>query len=179
MASVTGGDKLQARLAEIAAKVDKHATLRVGFLEGSTEVGGASLPMVAAIHEFGAPGAGIPPRSFMRPTVKQHSAEWGAIVAAQLPASDYDVTLVFGRLGETVKGEIQEAIQAISSPALSPITLMLRKMFGNNPQDITGRDVGIAARRVASGEQGAGGTQAHPLIWTGTMLKGVSHEVTT
>jgi hypothetical protein len=177
MASFTGGEKLQARLAEIAKSLESGGTLRVGFLEGGQENNGASLPMVAAIHEFGAPAAGIPPRSFMRPTVAKHSAEWGNEIAQQLPRNDYSAEIVLGSLGEIVRREIQQSIVEIDTPALSPVTLMLRKMFGNHPEEIRGRDVGAAARKVAEGKEGATGTQAKPLVWTGVMLKSVAYEV--
>jgi hypothetical protein len=49
----TGGDKLAARLKEIADGLDKGGQLRCGFLEGSTKADGQPLPPIAAVHEFG------------------------------------------------------------------------------------------------------------------------------
>jgi hypothetical protein len=51
--ALTGGQKLAARLAQVAAKVHQPQTVQVGFLEGSTYPDGQSLPMVAAIMEYG------------------------------------------------------------------------------------------------------------------------------
>lgn len=176
MASFTGGDKLQARLKAIAQKVEKAGTLRAGFLEGATYPDGTSVPMVAAIQEYGAPGASIPPRPYFRPTIATKSDGWGDIVASQLAASDYDGAAVLRKVGETIQGELREAIAEVETPELSPVTLMLRKMFGNDHSQITGRDVGEAARKVAAGES-TGGVNSKPLDWSGFMKSRVDYEV--
>jgi hypothetical protein len=51
--SISGGDKLKAKLFEIAAKVSRGGTLSVGFLGNATEANGTSTALVAAINEFG------------------------------------------------------------------------------------------------------------------------------
>lgn len=48
-----GGEKLRAKLAEIADRVSDGNAVRVGFLEGGTYPDGTSIPMVAAVQEFG------------------------------------------------------------------------------------------------------------------------------
>lgn len=48
-----GGDKLASKLKEIAERVANARGIRVGFLENSTYSDGTSLPMVAAVQEFG------------------------------------------------------------------------------------------------------------------------------
>lgn len=98
----TGGEKLQAKLAEMAEKVSRPATLRVGFLEGATypatkptgkktlakakkyakagpaagSSGGKLVAMIAAIQEFGAPSVGIPPRPYFRRMIRAKSPTW-------------------------------------------------------------------------------------------------------
>ena len=54
----------------------------------------------------------------------------------------------------------------------------LRKMFGNHPELIRGRDVVEARRRVRAGESTAG-VSTKPLIWTGHLLNSVGYEVKT
>ena len=49
----TGGDKLDALLAGTVKALSGHNSVRVGFLEGSTYPDGTSLPMIAALQEFG------------------------------------------------------------------------------------------------------------------------------
>lgn len=51
---LTGGEKLTDRLSRIGDALSRQATLRVGFLEGATYPDGTSVPMVAAVQEFGA-----------------------------------------------------------------------------------------------------------------------------
>ena len=54
--AMTGGDKLMAYLAKIdagLASAGSAPSVRVGFLEGSTEADGTSIPMIAAVNEFG------------------------------------------------------------------------------------------------------------------------------
>jgi hypothetical protein len=53
---LTGGARLDAYLRELAAKLDADGTprtLEVGFMEGATEPDGTSIPMIAALNEFG------------------------------------------------------------------------------------------------------------------------------
>lgn len=176
--SFTGGDKLQARLAEIAKKVERSGTLRAGFLEGTTYPdGGLPVATVAAIQEFGAPAASIPPRPFLRPTIASKSDQWGEIVAQQLPTAGYDASRVLGLVGEVVVGQIQDAIAGVDEPALSPVTLMLRKMRSEDQGlVVTGATVGEAARRVAAGEE-IGSVNTKPLQDSGFMKSRVAYEV--
>ena len=56
MATVSGGDKLMAYLKQIDANLASAGSspeVRVGFLEGATYPDGTSVPMVAAVQEFG------------------------------------------------------------------------------------------------------------------------------
>jgi hypothetical protein len=81
-------------------------------------------------------------------------------------------------VGEGIAGQLQESITRLDAPALSPVTLMLRKMFpvtSGGPHSY--RDVAEARTRVAAGES-PGGVSTKPLVWTGDLLRGVGHEVT-
>lgn len=48
-----GGDRLQQYLDGLLARVSSAQAVRVGFLEGQTYPDGTSVPMVAAVNEFG------------------------------------------------------------------------------------------------------------------------------
>jgi hypothetical protein len=98
-------------------------------------------------------------------------------MAAWAKRFDYDGPKVLAWLGEDIAGALRQSIIDVNSPALSPITLMLRSMVGNKPELITGRMVGEAAARVKAGETGASGTQAKPLNWTGTMMRAPAYSV--
>ena len=175
--TISGGDKLEAKLRKIAQKLANGGTLRVGFLEGSTYPDGTSVPMVAAIQEFGAPAVGIPPRPFFRTMVAEKSGRWGDALGLNLVANDYDAVRALDAVGEGIKGQLQESITALNSPELSPVTVMLRKMRREDQGLIvTGRTVGEAAARVAAGESTAGESDK-PLVDSEHLLASVGKEV--
>ena len=180
MAKVTGGKKLGAKLESLAKKLGGGtggvSKVRIGFLEGATYVNGTPVAMVAAIQEYGAPKAGIPPRPFFRTMIAKHKAEWPKAVAALLKANDYDVVTTLKKTGEAISGQLRQSIVDTNAPPLSPVTLMLRKMFGNHPERIRARDVAEARRRVAAGESYEG-VSVKPLVWTGNLLNSVDYEV--
>ena len=150
----TGGEKLQAKLAEMAEKVSHPATLRVGFLEGATypatkptgkkslakakkrgktgpspgSSGGKLVAMIAAIQEFGAPSRGIPPRPYFRRMIESKSPKWGAGVARQLKETNYDAEKTLGLTGAVIKGQLQQSIRDLVSPPLAESTVA-RKGF--------------------------------------------------
>jgi hypothetical protein len=128
MATIRGGEKLQKKLAELTAKLGKGGTLRVGFLEGATDTDGTSVPMKAAINEFGAPSRGIPPRPFFRNMVAAKSDTWGEAVELNLVQTDYDVGKTLARVGEGIKGQLQQSIRDTNSPPLAASTIK-RKGF--------------------------------------------------
>lgn len=175
--SMSGGHALQERLREIAKKIKGQTEVRVGFLEGSTYPDGTSVPMVAAIQNFGAPEASIPARAFFSNMVRTQSPEWGEKLSRLLRENDYDVEIALSLMGEGIKGQLQQAIINTDSPALSEITLMLRKMRSEDQNlVVTGKVVGEAARRVGSGESTAG-VSTKVLDDTGHMLNSVAYEV--
>ncbi|CUJ00488.1 hypothetical protein [Achromobacter aegrifaciens] len=182
MAAVTfkGGDALMARLKEIADKAGDGGTLRTGFLENATYPDGTPVAYVAAIQEYGSPEAGIPPRSFFRTMISAKQKNWPRALGALAKNNDYDIDKALGQMGQGIKGQLQESIQALDGPALSPVTLLLRERFGNHPEEISFADVQQARRDVATGTvPNVTGTQAKPLVWTGHMLNSVDYEVDT
>lgn len=177
MVKVTGGDKLEGVLAHIAANVSKAAAVDVGFLAGATYPDGTSVPMVAAIQEFGAPKAGIPPRPFFRTMIAAKSPEWPKAIAGLLKANDYDAQRTLGQAGAAITGQLQESIIATDSPPLSPVTLMLRKMRADNPDlVVTGKTVAEARAKVAAGESTAG-VSTKPLVDSGHLIASADYEV--
>ncbi len=176
MATISGGQKLEDKLKKLSAKLSKGATLRVGFLENATYPNGTSVAMVASIQEYGAPKVGIPPRPFMRNMIAAKSPEWPAAIAALLKEHDYDPVAALDVAGEAIEGQLRESIIALQEPPLSPVTLMLRKMFGNDHSRIRLRDVNEARLRVRAGESYSG-VSTKPLIWTGHLLDSVGHDV--
>jgi hypothetical protein len=174
MATLKGGNHLEARLREMAAKVSKAAVLQVGFLEGSTGDDGKPLALRAAINEFGAPKAGIPPRPYFRNMIASKSGEWPDAVGELLVDNDYDAAKTLGVVGESIAFQLQQSIIDTNEPALSPITVMLRGMRSKDSSlVVTGKTVGEAAERVAAGKTNYGAS-TKPLVDTGDMLRGIS-----
>lgn len=132
MVEVKGGEKFEAALAAIAAKVKAPLTLRVGFLEGATypagKHGGESVATVAAIQNFGAPKVGIPPRPFFSNMVKEKSPNWPRALARLLKTHNYDVRKVLQLMGEGIEGQLKQSIRDTNEPPLSPKTVK-RKGF--------------------------------------------------
>jgi hypothetical protein len=117
------GDKLNAALSEIAAKLKNASGVKVGFLSNATYPDGTSVPMVAAIMEFGAPSKGIPPRPFMRNMIAAKSAEWPEAMAALLVENDYDALRTLQQTGEAIAGQLKQSIVDTNSPPLAQSTI--------------------------------------------------------
>jgi hypothetical protein len=120
---LTGGGKLEMVLKGIAERAGKPGTVRVGFLEGATYPDGTSVATVAAIQNYGAPGANIPARPFFSNMVKEKSPNWGKSLGQVLVAANYDATLALGRMGEGIKGQLEQAILDTTSPPLAKETV--------------------------------------------------------
>lgn len=175
--SLSGGDKLKTALAEIAKKVNKAALVKVGFMEGARYPDGTPVAMVAAIQNFGAPAAGIPVRSFFSDMIAKKSPTWAPSIGKLLVANDFDAAKALDLMGQRIGEDLQEAIIETDAPALSKITLMLRKMRSMDQQlVVSGSTVGEAAARVAAGED-TNGVSTKVLDDTGHMLNSVSHQV--
>jgi hypothetical protein len=106
---------------------------RVGWFPSSQypeEDGGEYVAMVAVTQEFGDPSKHIPPRPFLRPTIKDESKKWAKIVGQsirqQMSGDD-----VLELVGLQMQGDIKEAIGEVTTPALAPLTIKLRQERGN------------------------------------------------
>lgn len=190
---VTGGDKMGKYLSNIDANLSKATSVDIGFLKNSTYPDGASVPMVAAIHEYGAPGARfpIPPRPFFRPMIKANASIWPKEMAKLFKANKYDAAKTLDMMGAEVKGELQQSIISTNSPPLSPVTLMLRAMVGPNGKATSILQVFEAIKLVQSGatpasylksigkkiKKGKPAVAGKPLVWTGHLLNSVDYNV--
>ncbi len=125
--AVKGGDKLQAKLRELASKL-RGGSVRVGFLENATYPNGTPVAMIAAIQNFGAPRAGIPPRPFFTNMIAAKQKEWPSAVAGLLKSNEYDVTKTLQMTGEAVAGQLRQSIRDTNEPPLKPATIR-RKGF--------------------------------------------------
>lgn len=123
MVQLTGGDKLAAKLAEISKNLQKAASVDIGFQSDAAYPDGTPVALVAAIQEFGAPRAGIPPRPFFRGMIADKSPEWPGALGKLLVANDYDAAKALGQAGDAIKGQLEEAIEVYVGPPLKPATI--------------------------------------------------------
>jgi len=123
MATVKGGTKLAGALQAIVISATNATVVRVGFLEKATYPDGKSVAMIAAIQEYGAPGAGTPPRPFFRNMIAEKSNEWPKAIADLLKANGYDAAKTLALTGEGVKGQLQQSIVDTNTPPNAPSTI--------------------------------------------------------
>lgn len=128
MASSSGGFKLETKLAGIAKAIATAQQVRVGFLENATYPDGKPVAMIAAIHNYGAPRAGIPPRPFFSNMIAAKKGEWPKAIANLLKANDYDAAKTLEQTGSAVAGQLKKSIIDTNSPPLKPATIA-RKGF--------------------------------------------------
>ncbi len=126
--AVRGGEKLRAELQRMAGAVTSAQRVRVGFLAGATYPDGTPVAMVAAIQDFGAPRAGIPPRPFFRNMIAAKSPEWGPATGALLVANGYDAARTLRQVGEAVAGQLRQSVVDTNEPPLAESTVA-RKGF--------------------------------------------------
>ncbi len=176
-AGLSGGDKLRAKLEEIAKKIEGHHELRVGFLEGAKypDEAGTPVAQVAWWLNYGTKSA--PPRPFFTSMIAAKSDKWGDALARILKDNGYDVQNALALMGEGISGQLRQAIIDLHAPELSAITLMLRHMKIEDPHlEVTGATVGEAARRVAAGEDYSDASTKVG-VYTGHMLNSIDYEV--
>lgn len=117
---------MEAALRDLAGRVAKPATLRVGFLEGATYPDGKSVAMIAAFNEFGT--AKAPPRPFFRNMVAAKSGEWPGALTKLLQANDFDAIKALKIAGVAIEGQLKQSINELTSPPLAASTIA-RKGF--------------------------------------------------
>ena len=130
MSGVTDRDAGAKGLVRALAQLGR-LKVRVGVLDdgpktGATAGGRATLVGVAALHEYGAPAAGIPQRSFIRATVDEKRSEIGAMqeaLAAEVAAGSLAPRAALERLGAVVSGMVQTRIAAGIDPPNAPSTV--------------------------------------------------------
>jgi hypothetical protein len=154
MATLKGGDKFQAKMAELAKKLNRPETLKVGFLDnGKVDENGISDVMKAVYNEYGTPDARfpIPPRPFFRTMIANKSPQWPDVLAAKLKEDDYNINSTLTAMGELISGQLQDSI--LNGGWLPNSEATLAGMFGHKKK----------------------GTQ--PLVDTGDMLNAVAFEI--
>jgi hypothetical protein len=135
MAKVVGGDKFQTIISELAEKLDRPGTVRVGFLENATYPNGTKVALVAALNEYGhmvsaknsegevGPSYFQLPRPFFRNMINAKQGEWPAAIAGLLKSTGYNIERTLQQTGEGVAGQLRQSITDFTSPPLAPSTI--------------------------------------------------------
>ena len=121
---MTGGDVLQKYLEKVAdrlARAGTGASVSVGFLAGSVNRSGESIPVYMAANEFGT--SRIPPRPFFRNMIAAKGPAWGGNVAELLKNTEYDSALTLIRMGHLISGQLQVSINETNTPPNAPSTI--------------------------------------------------------
>lgn len=154
--------------------------LTIGVFESAKYEDGTPVAGVAAVQELGSAKMGIPPRPFFRTTAEEKKEEWKdlfrraaeAVLDGKLSGED-----ALDRIGLQVAGQVKTKITQIQEPALSPVTLHLRKLKQQG-EEITGSIVGAAKKKAASGENlDTSGVSTKPLVDDGILLASITHKV--
>ena len=100
--------------------------VRIGVQEGQQYEDGTPVAYVAAIHEYGAPEVGIPPRPFLRTTVAEKRKEWtgqmrDGVAAVMHGAASVEQSLEM--IGMGAAGDVKKTISTVSSPPLKQATI--------------------------------------------------------
>lgn len=114
MATMTGGNRLEAELARLAANLKTSGSVEVGFIDKATYPDGTSVAAVAAFNEFGTSKS--PPRPFFRNTIQKNSRKWPINLATALKANGCDASAALDLVGQEVQEEIQESIRSNTPP---------------------------------------------------------------
>lgn len=154
---VTDTDKgARALLARLANQ--GRARVRVGVLDDAVketkegEPSGASLLEVAAYHEFGAPAANVPQRSFIRATVdgkREEIAKLQKGLALQVLEGRVTHDVALERLGLKVVAWVQNRIAAGIDPPNAPATI--ERKGSSKPLINTGQLRSSVTHRVVPG----------------------------
>lgn len=138
------------------------STGAVGWFPSAVYEGGQPVAGVAYVQEFGAPGRGIPSRSFFRATVSERRNDWSETsrqIARNVMQGKLPPSAVAEAVSLAAEGHVRQTITKITSPPLAPATVAARK------------------RRLADGGASAQASIAKPLVDTAIMLNTLTSQV--
>lgn len=152
---------------------------KVGWFESSKYEDGTPVAAVAYVQEFGSTKRGIPPRPFFRTTAIEKRGEW-AKTAEAISRAVVQGKVKPAAIGEALalaaEGHVRTTITKLTAPALSPITIELRRIRRNGGK-VSGKTVGEAAKASKSGFfEAPTGSEAKPLVDTGYLLATLSSQ---
>lgn len=133
---------------------------KVGWLDGKAYKDGPIVAMVAMQNEYGNATLRIPPRPFLRPTIKAREKAWSEIArrtANQVLEGKAKTEKIFELVGQQASGDFRKAITKVQEPPLAHAT--------------------VAARIYARKGKGIIGKLLKPLIDSGVMMNSLTYAV--
>jgi len=133
------GDGLK-RLQASAKQLEGKPRVKIGVLGSGYHGPDLTNAELAAIHEFGAPRANIPERSFLRGTFDAKNREWQKFAEKLLKAiaaGRIDADQALGLLGERAVADVRKTIRNGIAPPLKAATV--RRKGSSKPLIDTGR----------------------------------------
>lgn len=119
--TLSGGEKLEKALDKIAQALGRGGVVSVGFLSDARYPNGLYVASVAAWNDFGT--RNMPARPFFRNMIAAESPGWGKALTVQLKDTGYDAPKALGRMGDRIKGQLQESILDTFEPPLAKSTI--------------------------------------------------------
>lgn len=124
---VSSGQGIERKLRQLKERLATNQDAAIGLPAdaGTHPDAGMSYARLGAIHEFGAPGAGIPERSFLRAPLRSAQAELAAGFREMMPLvakGEMTMDQALNAIGAKAAGVSQEAISAGIPPANSAET---------------------------------------------------------
>ncbi|MFB6371621.1 MAG: hypothetical protein ABEN55_00565 [Bradymonadaceae bacterium] len=184
MAKVRDIDKGYDRISDLVKKMDGgrvtigvHAKDNEPYVRGQDD--SATIAQIATFHEFGAPKANIPQRSFMRSTLDDNSREYFSMAErlfGLVVDGDIRPKRALRLLGQRIMQDIQQRIVDLQTPPLKPETIEAKKRGYGRVQNA---DVEPDQPILAVPDPSGGGVQdsGNPLVDTGQMKNAIDFEV--
>lgn len=148
MASISGGDKLEAVLKGISANL--KLKMNVGVLAGATnEDTGEPIAPYAAANEYGT--STIPARPAFRITVGERSSEWAEILSKQVSGNIQDssgIEKAFNVLGQVMVQDVRDTIEHSVPPPNAQPTIDAKRRKGRAKPEQTLVDSGSYQRSI-------------------------------
>src|SRR5450631_4452554 len=140
--SIAGGDKMRAKLNQLAQHLGRGGVVNVGLLAGATypakaremlaskkrltkrqrvqlpkiaaSAGAPSVPQVAFWNEFGTTTQ--PPRPFFRRMIAAKSPRWPQALGAAAKHEKFSATKTLAAMGSLIQGQLRQSINEFTSP---------------------------------------------------------------
>lgn len=121
MVQINGGKLFEEKMSQYAENASSLA-VEIGFMQDKVYPDGTSVPLIAAVNEYGRPPV-QPPRPFFRNMIAENSPTWPKAIADLLQGNDYDVETTLKQIGEGIAGQLEKSITELTDPPLAPSTI--------------------------------------------------------